>query len=120
MSSIRFRMMGCKCPAGNCVTIMRLQSLIRDGCRGGLLLTATASGSGCLSTAAQFLHYKKQPSARRPSEIWWLVVFILAKVLKETNFVVQRLQGLLTIVRTLLSVQNEELQSLATPSQTET
>jgi hypothetical protein len=54
-------------------------------------------------------HYSKKPESMRPSSTLWLVVIALSRVLREVNIVVQRLQGL----STLLFEQNQELAALA-------
>jgi hypothetical protein len=54
-------------------------------------------------------HYYTKPEGMRPSQKWWLVIIALSRVLLEVNFVVRRLQGLMT----LLSEQNQELAALA-------
>jgi hypothetical protein len=50
-------------------------------------------------------HYFRKPERLRQSRKWWLITMALSRILREVNVVVQRLQGLTT----LLSQQAEEL-----------
>jgi hypothetical protein len=58
--------------------------------------------------AALIEHYSKKPLNMRLSSTWLLVFIALSRVLRKVNIVVQRLQGLTT----LLSEQNQELTAL--------
>jgi hypothetical protein len=54
-------------------------------------------------------HYSRKPERLRPSRKWRLITMALSRILREVNVVVQRLQGLTT----LLSQQAEEPSLLA-------
>jgi hypothetical protein len=54
-------------------------------------------------------HYSRKPERLRPSRKRWLITMALSRILREVNIVVQRLQGLTT----LLVQQAEEFSLLA-------